>query len=467
MDIIPQNYENLLKETIVKNFSSILSDNITRNDDKNRVFNYINLLSDLDEKLCEVAKKSLLAIFDAIDRGFKNSPERRHKYHIKSRQERTVLTMFGEITFKRTFYTSKYKSGSYCYLDDYLGLKKYDYFDPYIKATVLEYAANNSSGKVIKYINDLLENRIKIEKPFNYISKQTIRNIILNSTLSKPEMVELETPETIYIIADEKFIPTQNNDNNDVMLKSIVTFDGITNKNGRNSLNNKRVFADFKRGLIDDSLDYLYYTYNMDKIKNIFIMGDGAGWIKNLKHHFKVNKDTNVIFALDKFHFKQALHHICLNKDLEGILVSYVLGNYQHHFNECCELLIKSNPHREKVIKEKHNYILNNWNYIHNLYEYNLSCPMESQISHNIADLFTSRPKAYSLNTLAKLLGLRLLLRNNHNIKFLYLNNHNKKEQLIINQKVLKDSVFPYKEGVSKFLSSKAHYAYKHALYKL
>lgn len=32
--------------------------------------------------------------------------------------------------------------------------------------------------------------------------------------------------------------------------------------------------------------------------------------------------------------------------------------------------------------------------------KYNLSCPMESQISHNIADLFTARPKAYSIKQL-------------------------------------------------------------------
>ncbi len=52
---------------------------------------------------------------------------------------------------------------------------------------------------------------------------------------------------------------------------------------------------------------------------------------------------------------------------------------------------------------------------------------MESQISHNLAYLFTSRPKGYSLKTLNKLLKIRLLFKNNENIKLLYLNNFNKK----------------------------------------
>ena len=46
---------------------------------------------------------------------------------------------------------------------------------------------------------------------------------------------------------------------------------------------------------------------------------------------------------------------------------------------------------------------------------------MESHISHIFADLFTSRPKAYSKKGLRKLLELRLLKVNGINIKELYL----------------------------------------------
>ena len=39
----------------------------------------------------------------------------------------------------------------------------------------------------------------------------------------------------------------------------------------------------------------------MDKIKNIYVMGDGATWIRKLTAHFKVNSQTNITFNLDKF----------------------------------------------------------------------------------------------------------------------------------------------------------------------
>ena len=50
-----------------------------------------------------------------------------------------------------------------------------------------------------------------------------------------------------------------------------------------------------------------------------------------------------------------------------------------------------------------------------------MKCSMESHISHIFADLFTSRPKAYSKKGLKKLLELRVLKTNGTNIKQLYL----------------------------------------------
>lgn len=442
MNIISNNYEKILKEMIFNQFSKNLKDQLNKTNNTNKVFNYIDLLSKLDNSLCEIAKNSLITIFESIDKSFSNSIEKKHKYHIKAHLPRTILTIFGEITFTRTFYTDRNNHGSYCHLDRFLGLKKHDYFDPYIKATIVEYSANNSIPTVCNMINELIGNRIKLENKIKYLNRQTIRNIILNSKLSNPQKKELDTPETLYIIADEKWFSTQNNNHQKVMVKSIVTFDSINSK-PRRYLNNKRIFASFKGNqFLDETLDYLYYTYNLDDVKNIFVMGDGAKWIRTLTSHFKINNNTNVIFALDKFHFKQAIHHICLNNDLENILVSYIINNDKINFINSCNELIKSYPHRTETINNKKEYILNNWKNILNLYKYDLSCPMESQISHNLAYLFTSRPKGYSLKMLNKILKIRLLFKNNENIKQLYLNNFNKKEIIDYKNEVLNFDIF-------------------------
>lgn len=443
MEIITQNYEKILENLIIDNFSEIIKGNSGLNTGENQVFNYIKILDTLDDKICEIALKSLKAIFEAIDHGYKNSPERKHKYHVKARCQRTIMTIFGELTYNKTVYSDKYNKGSYCFIDEYLGLKKYDYFDPYIKATIIEYCANNPYAKVAKMLNDMIGNRIKLKEPYQIISRQTIRNIILSSNVSKNEYKELETKDNLYIMADEKFIATQNNNNEDVMIKEIVVFDGREEKDNRIKLANKQTFASFgNNDMLKECLDYLYYVYDIEKIKNIYVMGDGAKWIKSLRQHFVVNKTTNVSFNLDKYHFKQAIHHIGQNKDIEDYLTNYVINNNKEAFKECCMALIESYPYRIETINEKKEYILNNWHYINNLYKNKLKCPMESQISHTLAYLFSSRPKAYSKKTLSKLLKIRLLYKNNNNIKLLYLNNYNKKDILTVNVEHLNYDIF-------------------------
>lgn len=451
MNIILQNYNDLLKKMIFETFSSNLKEKLSNIDSNGNVMNYVNLLSNLDESLCEIARESIISIFETMDRSFRVSAERKKKYDIKSRHSRTIMTIFGEITFERTFYTSKLTNKSYCFVDRVLGLHKYDYFDPYLKALIIEYSANNSYSKVAKYINDLIGNRIKIKSSFNYVSRQTVRNIIMSSILSLPKPEELETPDTINIIADEKWIHTQNNNKKDVMEKSIVVFENIKN----NKLNNKQIFASLDGSFLTNCLDYINTVYDVDKIKTIYVMGDGATWIKNLREVFKFNKNVKVIYALDKFHFKQALHHIALNKEIEKVLENYIIVNNKRAFKECCTQLIKSYPHREKTIIDKQNYILNNIQGIIVMYKNKLSCPMESQISHNIADLFSARPKGYSVKTIKKLTEIRLLFKNNYNIKELFLNNFNSREILTINDKTLNLTMFEQKNTYSLLCRNK------------
>lgn len=326
MNIISHNYilclKNLMKE-LINNKIDTLFDCLNPN---NSVFNYINILSNLDESLCNLAKEGLILIFKLLDENYKNSTDRKSKYYIKSHMSRSIMTIFGEITFKRTFYESKIDGSSYCFLDRYLGLHKYDYFDPYIKSLIIHYASDNSFSKTASFINDLIGNRISTTEKFSLLNRQTVRNIVFNEPISTPEPIELETPEILYIIADEKWIPTQNNNKQKVMKKSIVLFENIENK----KLINKQIFAG--DNCTNDTLDYIYCTYDTDKIKTIYLLGNGAECIKNLKFVLRIHKDLNLIQGLDKFHFKQDLNHITREKELQNILIKYVLNNKRKDF---------------------------------------------------------------------------------------------------------------------------------------
>ncbi|MEG0909918.1 MAG: UPF0236 family protein, partial [Bacilli bacterium] len=122
MNIISNNYEKILKDMIFSKFYEELKKELDKNIVRNNTFNYIDLLSKLDNTLCEIAKTSLISIIEAIDKSYSNSIERKAKYYIKAHRERTILTIFGEITYKRTFYSDKNNEGCFCYVDKYLGL---------------------------------------------------------------------------------------------------------------------------------------------------------------------------------------------------------------------------------------------------------------------------------------------------------------------------------------------------------
>ena len=448
MNIILQNYKNLINNLINDYFSNKI-DSIIDNFNGFSVNNYINLLSSFDNNMSSFLCSALINLLEEFDKSFSNSSERKRKYHIKYKTSRTILTIFGEISYSRTFYKSKLNGKCFCYVDRLLGLKKYDYFDPFIKAEILDYVSDHNYSQTAYHINSLIGNRISTNLKLSYLSRQTIRNIVLKEKLAIPKISKLPDVDSLFLIADEKWIPTQNNNKKKVMQKSIVIFDNFNRNGKRKSLNNKMTFSGRNEDFIYDAINYIETAYDTSKMKYFYMLGDGASWIKNLKYYFNYNKNIKIIQGLDKFHFKQCLWRILPKEDVFKTLSEYIIYNDKPNFDRLTNEIIDLYPERKDKIEEYKSYIHNNWNNILNLYRYNLSCPMESQISHTFASYFTSRPKAFNKNTINKLIKLRLLKKNGFNIKQLFLQNINHKEIINFNKKEIDYSIFDNKETYS------------------
>lgn len=435
MTIVSQNYNNLIKNLIQKHILEAAS-NIAINsyDD---VFNYINVIQSFDSILTKAITLSIKAYLEELDYNYTISNERKRKYHIKDYHSRTILTVFGEITYSRHFFKSKLDGSSFCYVDRQLGLQKYQYFDPYIRSLVVSKAAEGSISLACREINEFIGNRVSLISKPSFLSRQSARNIILNSPVAEASNTPLDTPEELYILADEKWVATQykedgskhskNSHNKKVMVKSIVVFDGYSGSK-RRTLLHKKVFASDCENVVTESLDYIFTVYDTSKIKRVFVMGDGAKWIKSLPQYYKFESTTQVFYCLDKFHFKQSLHHLAMNSNYEKYLLGYILNDNKGAFNQLVDFIKSEHPKREYTIHKKYDYIISNWNDIRRLYQYKMSCPMESQISHNIAALTSSRPKGYSHKMLRTILKLRLAFINKQNIKHLCLTNFNSTE---------------------------------------
>ena len=139
----------------------------------------------------------------------------------------------------------------------------------------------------------------------------------------------------------------------------------------------------------DRIYEYVYRTYDLDYVENIYILGDGANWIRATRDIFDTTKTQ---YVLDKFHTMQALQRITTysNIDEYEIAKGFIEADNRTSFKQWLKNFSEKFPDREEIIEERSNYILNNWAPLQRLLKANASHSMEECISHSLANIFTS-----------------------------------------------------------------------------
>ena len=436
--------------------------------------NYFNFITDLDKFSSSFITNVLKSYFEYIDECFFNSSYRKYFCSSKGFYERkNFVTMFGNITFKRRYYFDKNTNEYFFFTDLFLGLPKRKHFDPFVCADLVEKSADNSYSKAGKILSDKIGIRTSISNTDSIpISRATVRNIVLGFDPIINEEKEFKRIQKLFIMLDEKFVGSQFNNGKDHMIKAAVIFENTEleyktkrkpNSMDRYRLVHSHVCADIDNNLTLDVVDYIYNNYDTDYLKEIYFMGDCATWIKNFpkSHWFQFTKDIANYFSMDGYHFSQALNHLTTTaKEKENWNVALkhaVKVNNKDLFIRLCNRFIEENLTRKSTIIAKREYILNNWEE-RQLYQNKpyLKCSMESHISHIFADIFTSRPKAYSKKGLRKLLKIRLLKVNGYNLKEVYLTSFNKKKDEIIIEN---------KHNHLKYHTNESIYEYEHKLH--
>ncbi len=395
---------------------------------KGNIDNYISFMTNLDSFNYSFLTNVIKFYFEYIDDVFFHSSYRKSFCESKGFYNRTILTLFGEITFKRRYYLDKNFGDRFFFTDLFLNLPKRKYFDPFVCAELCNLSASTSYSKAGKIVASKVGKRINNSLS---IGRASTRNCVMQFNINNTIPEHNKRIERLYVMLDEKFVGSQFNDGKDHMIKAAVIFEGTElvykTRRKKDSMNRFRLInsytcASIENKLLSDTIDYIYNTYDIDHIKEINFMGDCATWIKNFpkSNWFKFNPNTNIKFAMDGFHFSQALCNLTTNKydDVYAALYEYVLLNKKDEFTRLCNEFLELNLERSEVIESKRDYILNNWNE-RQLYQNSphMKCSMESHISHIFADIFTSRPKSYSKKGIIQLLKLRLLKINKKDIK--------------------------------------------------
>ena len=449
MNSISQNLINVLKNRIkilinpiLYNLIDFMVDNLFVENAENK---YFALLSTIQSSIKEIIKKIVISTFEEIDEDYKHSADRISKYYInKSNVSRTLITIFGEITFSRTYYKSKYSNKKFFYLDYNFNLPKYDHYDPIIKGIAINNATNTSQSQAARDTSALIGDlKYFMDNSSIYnIPRQSIYNWIKEWNTPNVVPQSIETPETLYVMADEKYIGAQDIEK-DIMVKCFVTFEDVKDiSKNRRALVNRSVFSCYDSHAWPLFMDYIAKRYDFSKIKNIALLADGGGWIKTGLSELRLDTNNTVKFYLCEFHFKQAIHHITSDEDERKNLLQIFTNKKKKDFVNAVKKIINNNKNREETITKKLNYIVNNYSSIKAMLKLNIGSSMESHISHLIASFFASRPKGFSTKRIDQYLKLNDYKNNGINIFKLYLQSYNNNEVIDIDESVANTYIY-------------------------
>ena len=383
-----------LFNSFVNHLNNILNNNLFLYELEHNISNSTNTLN-LD---------ILRNILEYLDLEYKNSKERKEKYYVQQTRERTLITSLGLITFNKTYYKSKNKINGkyvyYSYLEDCLGIDKW---------------AKMSLSCEVNLINNALDNGMtwaSVNTIPNYsISRQTISTKIKNINFNYFEnIIKRQTPKILYIEADEVHanLQSRNKGTKNKIVPVILTHEGHKEDFvKKKELKNTHYIASSilkTDKLWEETYKYLDTVYDLNKVDKIFLSSDGGSWITGYDIAF-----PNIIFVLDKFHYKKALNYIFKKEpNITNIADNYLRSKMINEFKILVKIQYKLYPDQKNEMIKKQNYLINHIDGIinQNHPDYKCPCSMEGHISNKYAKFITSRPHSYSKDGLENITQL-------------------------------------------------------------
>ena len=390
-------------------------------------FMFSDFTDDLMGSLMKLGSKIATEFIKTLENDIYLSKERKSKYISYQKDskanERKLITMFGEIEFSRRYYENKSTNEKVYLLDKILGLDNGDRMVKNVEEKLLEIANVKSyeyAGKNTVYNTE--------------ISKETVKNKIeelkivdINKTYEEKKVIS-----TIFIQADEDHVSLQ--EGGTFMPRIIKVFE--------ENINGKHIGVRYFGGEYDGKNDTLWeevYTYLTEKydyykLDNIYIMGDGANWIKSGLNEIPKSK-----YIMDKFHLEKAIVKMTKNNKeyINKIKEEICAFNFEKVKELEYELIAEEmNQNKRNYMNDTLEYILNNEEGIRNIYKYdNNGCSAEGMVSHVLSARLSSRPMGWNKSNAGKIAKLRIMSANNENIKLITRNKENIKEEVQVKQK--------------------------------
>ena len=407
--------------------------------------------NDLESEIIEFGSQVTQFLVEYAENIIFKLKDRKERFEALEKDERTIISIFGKINFKRRYYQDKETKERIYLLDQFLKLEKRERMLPNVKERLIEEARETSykrAGQKASYGTE--------------ISKQTVKNEIHKLDF-KPEIVEekenKKKVKKLYIIADEDHVHLQKGGIEEPRL--IIVYDSIITKGKRIELKNKKHFGGIYTKKIDDLweevMTYVENNYDTNYLERVYISGDGANWIKT-----GLEWIIKSVYVLDEFHMKKAVNGIVgritkankkeKEKQKKEIRTALRRLNFVRFKEICYEILAEE---MEKTTRERKeelmNYILNNVEGIKNLYRNRKElhgCSAEGHVSHIYSDRMSSRPMGWSTTNINNMSRLRIAKEDNIGTEEI-LNNSKKIIEIKEIQKIRNQANAKIKESIN------------------
>ena len=365
-----------------------------------------------------------------MDEELRASNKRKLKWVISRRDETSLITSLGTVKYYKTLFKNKETNVCEYLLDRIMGLESHVRMTEDAEAKMLEEAVDSSYRKGGMHVSVA-----------DSVSKQTVKNKIHELKFPVlPEKVEKQKEvEYLYIDADEDHVSLQYLEqkgdirkprSNTSMPKLAYVYEGlepVAPKSQRMKLIEPKYFG----GVYDGSHgveqfwkevdSYIQSTYDITKIKKIYINGDGASWIKS-----GLKWVGNSTFVLDKFHMQKyivaATSHLGdSSRDARSELYGAIYKKSRKTAKETFEkiLYVTEGDNQQKKVETSRTYILGHWDGIMNGIRNNenhFGCSAEGHVSHIYADRMSSRPLGWSKKGVNQMSKLRVFKANKGNM---------------------------------------------------
>lgn len=401
-----------------------------------------------------IAREGIRSYVESLDERLRGSETRKKDYTIERRsQQKTLATTAGPVVFERTYFRDKKTNTHVCLADRLLGLEPHQRTSRELACSLLLCARDTSYQKAV--------DRYAMS---GVTSRTTVKNLV--HRFGKIESFEAPLPGKkevvrLYIEADEDHVAMQDGTNQ--QMKLIYVHEGQRQAGKkRKVLMGVRRFTGLYKGASDELwyevLDYLSEAYDLEKVEEISLSGDGAGWIRMGESILPKCR-----LYLDKFHLEKALKKAASPVDaLKG-----TDGTYYWFLKDAISMDAKEDiavffdsaeglpltVAQHKTLREMRTYLLSNWGSIQNAAQTGYhGCSAEGHVSHVLSARLSSRPMGWSETGAENIARLRVFALNGGNLRgwFAAKDKAKKKEARLarLEKRIVKKSrVYPVKQG--------------------